>query len=160
MTLCPEVELDCVAGQEADYCLDLILHDPDGGRSVYENLPCKNAVREIEVASPRLWWPRGYGGQPLYRLEAVLKREGEEIQRLSQRIGLRKIGIQRRKDEYGESFAHEVNGIAVFAMGQTIFRRIISSEGSRRTLQEAAGELCGGKLQHYPCLGRRVLSGG
>ena len=143
VTLCPEVELDCVAGQEADYCLDLILHDPDGSRLVYENLPCKNAVREIEVASPRLWWPRGYGEQPLYRLEAVLKREGEEIQRLSQRIGLRKIGIQRRKDEYGESFAHEVNGIAVFAMGadyipqDNIFGRI-TPERSRKLLENCA----------------------
>lgn len=143
VTLCPEAELDCAAGQETDYRMDLLLHAPNGSVTVYENLPCTNGLREIEVEEPRLWWPRGYGEQPLYRLEAVLKKNGEEIDRVSQRIGLRKIGIQRQKDQYGESFAHEVNGITVFAMGadyipqDNIFGRI-TPERSRKLLENCA----------------------
>jgi len=141
--LCPEVELDCAAGQESDYSWDLIIHAPDGSVSVYENLSCGNGAGEIEVEDPKLWWPRGYGEQNLYRLEAVLKGEGKEIHRVSQRIGLRKIGVQRRKDEYGESFAHEVNGITVFAMGadyipqDNIFGRI-TPERTRKLLENCA----------------------
>ena len=143
VTLHPEAELDCVTGQAGDYCLDLILHEPDGSVTVCEGMNCKNPLREIRVESPRLWWPRGYGEQPLYRLEAVLKKNGKEIDRVTQRIGLRQIGICRRKDEYGESFAHEVNGITVFAMGadyipqDNIFSRI-TPERSRKLLENCA----------------------
>ena len=33
------------------------------------------------------------------------------------RIGLRTMGMKIEKDEWGESFAHEVNSVAIFAMG-------------------------------------------
>ncbi len=138
----PEVELDCVKGQEKEYRLDLILYEPEGGMTKYENQDC-GAPLELKVENPRLWWPRGYGEQPLYRLEAVLKKKGEEIHRVVKRIGLRKMGVRREKDEYGESFAHEVNGITVFAMGadyipqDNIFGRITENR-SRRLLESCA----------------------
>ena len=34
-----------------------------------------------------------------------------------QRVGLRTMTMHVEKDEFGESFAHEVNGVQVFAMG-------------------------------------------
>ena len=43
--------------------------------------------------------------------------EGNVEDTWKKRIGLRTMTKQRKKDQYGESFAHEVNGKAFFAMG-------------------------------------------
>ena len=43
--------------------------------------------------------------------------EGNVEDTWKKRIGLRTMTMQRQKDQYGESFAHEVNGKAFFAMG-------------------------------------------
>jgi beta-mannosidase len=57
---------------------------------------------EVVIDNPRLWWPRGYGAQPLYTVTA-----GE----WSGRIGLRTITVEP------EAFRVIVNGTAIFAMG-------------------------------------------
>ena len=138
VTLCPEVNLHCVSGEEEDYSFDIILHAPDGTVSTHTDSPA-----EIKVENPALWWPRGYGEQNLYLLEVVLRKDGAEIDRAAQKIGLRRIGVRREKDQYGESFAHEVNGITIFAMGadyipqDNIFGRI-TKERTRKLLEDCA----------------------
>ena len=71
----------------------------------------------IAIENPQLWWVNGLGGQPLYEVEAVLFYNGEAVDTWRRRIGLRSMTMQRNKDEWGESFAHEINGKAFFAMG-------------------------------------------
>lgn len=75
------------------------------------------SVPDIEVKKPQLWWPNGLGEQPLYTVKVELLRDGEVLDQFQKRIGLRTLTIRREKDAYGESFAHEVNGITYFAMG-------------------------------------------
>ena len=70
------------------------------------------ANEETKIDSPQLWWPNGLGEQPLYTIKAEC--EGDRAER---RIGLRTLDLIREKDEYGECFCHEVNGIRFFAMG-------------------------------------------
>ena len=72
----------------------------------------EHAVLEIE--NPQLWWPNGLGEQPLYQVEVTL---GDGLDSWSRRIGLRTLTVTRRKDQWGESFSHCVNGVDVFAMG-------------------------------------------
>ena len=72
---------------------------------------------EIEIADPQLWWPAGYGEQPLYRVEVVLSSGGEPLDAWSRRVGLRTMTVTREKRDYGETFSHCVNGVDVFAMG-------------------------------------------
>ncbi len=138
VTLCPEVNLYCVSGEKKDYSFDIILHAPDDTVSTHTDSPA-----EIKVENPALWWPRGYGEQNLYLLEVVLRKDGAEIDRAAQKIGLRRIGVRREKDQYGESFAHEVNGITIFAMGadyipqDNIFGRI-TKERTRKLLEDCA----------------------
>lgn len=86
--------------------------------------PDKKTSRELtdgvpfEVPDPQLWWPNGLGGQPLYTVivENVAD-DGSVQEHIEKKIGLRQLGVRRRKDKWGESFAQEVNGRTFFAMG-------------------------------------------
>ena len=68
----------------------------------------------VEIEEPQLWWPAGYGEQPLYTVRVVL---GDGLDEWERRVGLRTMTVSRRRDEWGESFSHCVNGIDIFAMG-------------------------------------------
>ena len=69
-------------------------------------------VAELIVTNPSLWWPNGYGDQPLYRLAVEL--DG----RLWQRdIGLRDLYWDLSADEAGNRMVVVVNGVEIFAKG-------------------------------------------
>jgi len=73
---------------------------------------------EIAVEYPQLWWPRGQGDQPLYKLEVeVALADGTRLAPWTQRIGLRTLALDCRPDAWGESFQFVVNGRPVFAKG-------------------------------------------
>jgi beta-mannosidase len=102
----------------------------------------KNEEEAIVINNPELWWPNGYGKQPLYTVIAVLTNEdGNVLDTWERKIGLRTLTIHKEKDEWGESFAHEVNGITVFAMGadyipeDNLFGRI-NKERTRKLLED------------------------
>ncbi|WP_181684609.1 beta-mannosidase [Halorhabdus salina] len=68
----------------------------------------------LTVEDPDLWWPRGYGEQPLYDLTVEIGEDAAE----TTRIGFREIAVVREADgEDAESFCFEVNGVSVFAKG-------------------------------------------
>lgn len=72
------------------------------------------------VPEPELWYPHGYGKQPLYNLTATLKSEdGEVLDVVTKRIGLRKAKVIQRplEDQPGTSFFFEINNIPVFCGG-------------------------------------------
>ena len=69
-------------------------------------------VAEFRVAAPRLWWPNGYGDQPLYPLSVAV---GE--QRIERKIGLRRLEVVSKPDKDGIPLTIKVNGVPVFAKG-------------------------------------------
>lgn len=71
----------------------------------------------IEVKEPKLWWPNGYGRQPLYTLKVQLEKGGEILDEKKYRIGLRTVTVSRENDRWGQEFAIEVNGVKIFARG-------------------------------------------
>ena len=71
----------------------------------------------IHIPGPKLWWPAGFGEQPLYTVTVTLEKAGAELDSSEKRIGLRTMTVTRKKDEWGESFSHCVNGVDIFAMG-------------------------------------------
>ncbi|MCM3631371.1 glycoside hydrolase family 2 protein [Paenibacillus glycanilyticus] len=75
------------------------------------------AKLEINIASPELWWPNNLGSQPLYGVRIQLLGEERVLDERSLNIGLRTLRVVRQPDEWGESFAFEVNGHEIFAMG-------------------------------------------
>lgn len=77
----------------------------------------ENGEAHLTVANPRLWWPAGYGDQPLYEIKVILSIDDNEIDSAEYRIGLRTLGIKREDDEWGQSFVYEINGMEIFAKG-------------------------------------------
>jgi beta-mannosidase len=76
-----------------------------------------SASPEIRVSRPQLWWPNGFGPQPLYELTVDLLDHGVVLDSWHRRIGLRTIELDRHKDAWGESFRFLVNGVPVYAKG-------------------------------------------
>ena len=110
VTLGIEPEIETVNGAELTYTVTLTT--PNGEEKIYTGSP-----KEIAVENPQLWWPHGLGEQPLYTVRVDLQRDGETVDTWEKRIGLRTMTMHIEKDQYGESFAHEVNGVTFFAMG-------------------------------------------
>lgn len=99
---------------------------------------------KIEIMAPQLWWPRGYGKQPLYQVNVELLDEaGKVLDVWERRIGLRTMTVNTDKDEWGNCFAHEVNGVKIFAMGadyipeDNLFGRI-NRKRTEKLLKDAA----------------------
>ena len=91
--------------------LRVTLTDPDGNTS--ELAPNK----ETQVVNPQLWWPNTLGAQPLYMVQAEIVENGTVMDQSTKQIGLRTLEIIRKRDKWGESFYHQVNGVPFFAMG-------------------------------------------
>lgn len=72
---------------------------------------------QLTIEDPKLWWPAGFGQQNLYQVSVTLACGNVQLDTWSRRIGLRTMTVSRRKDEWGESFSHCVNGVDIFAMG-------------------------------------------
>lgn len=67
---------------------------------------------EVTVRNPRLWWPNGYGEQPLYQLTVQV---GDSV--LTRKVGLRTLEVVNKPDQWGTSLAFRVNGVDIFAKG-------------------------------------------
>ena len=130
------LEIGNISAQNLSY--RAVVTAPDGSKTSYENSP-----KSIEIEQPRLWWPHGYGEQPLYGVEIELYNGEIQVDGWSGRMGLRTMTVNIAKDEYGSGFAHEVNGVKVFAMGadyipeDNLLGRV-TPERTRRLLEQCA----------------------
>ena len=96
---------------------------PDG--EIHDNnasITMQNEVIvKVSIPHPELWWPNGYGSQPLYRVDVLLKSSHTSKDGLldlrSYQIGLRTIELRQQEDEWGRSFVFVVNKIPILAKG-------------------------------------------
>ena len=111
---------------------------PDGSRFTESGEVC-----EIAIKNPALWWPNGFGEQPLYTVNVALSSAEGTLDTWERRIGLRTMTLHIEKDAWGESFCHRVNGVNIFAMGadyipeDNILPRVNPAR-TRRLLEDAA----------------------
>ncbi|MGI6496192.1 MAG: glycoside hydrolase family 2 protein [Kiritimatiellia bacterium] len=75
------------------------------------------AQARLLARNPQLWWPAGLGEQPLYEVTVELFANKRACDWCSRRVGFRTLRLVREKDEWGESFHFEVNGVPFFAKG-------------------------------------------
>lgn len=114
------ISAKCVGGDEAvleksamaadGFEIKITLQTPDGKQIPFSDGKCL-------VGDPKLWWPNGYGAQPLYTVRAELFTGEEFLDAKELRIGLRTLTVSRERDTWGEEFAFCVNGVKIFAKG-------------------------------------------
>jgi beta-mannosidase len=75
------------------------------------------ATLVVEVPEAPVWWPTGYGDQPLADLTVTLSGAGEELDRWQSRIGFRTVELDTSADDVGAKFTLSVNGRPLFAKG-------------------------------------------
>lgn len=110
-----DIEQACVNVSGAALTAQYTLTAPDGTRLVVDG--AAHGHTEMCVENPQLWWPNGYGAQPLYTLQATLFADGKEADSRSYTLGLRTITVCTDADEWGNQFAFVINGQKIFAMG-------------------------------------------
>ncbi|KNY26868.1 beta-mannosidase [Pseudobacteroides cellulosolvens] len=116
VTLDIRLKLDLDDGM--DYGISLTVCSPQGDKIEKSITMYKREEHVlIEIPDPLLWWPNGCGEQNLYNIEVVLSKGENRLDSKSLRIGLRTMTINQKDDEWGRSFAYEINGIEIFAKG-------------------------------------------
>ena len=123
--------------KKADYSWKLEITDPKGRKREFDK-PKLSGIegQRITIENPQLWQPNGFGSQPLYTVRlSLLSPNGKELDCWERRIGLRTMTVRRQKDKWGESFAIEVNGVSIFAMGADYIPEdnILSRANPKRT---------------------------
>ena len=119
------------AGKPATVTSNASLH---AGRNIID-LP-------IEIRQPKLWFPAGYGEQPLYAFTAQVSTGAQSSEERKTKVGLRSVVLHRELDKWGRSFELVVNGIPVFAKGADMipfdsFPNRVTTADYRRILESA-----------------------
>lgn len=92
-----------------------------GDREVFKGSADLNskghAQVEFVVSEPKLWYPHGYGEQPLYTVTATVTDGNKDLHSLSKRTGFRKGELIQQPDDIGKTFYFRINGVDVFCGG-------------------------------------------
>lgn len=70
------------------------------------------------VEDPQLWWPNGYGKQPMYRYRVVLYRDGKAVSEKEGKCAFREVRlVEEPKNDRVVGFEFYINGVKVTAKG-------------------------------------------
>ncbi len=91
---------------------------------------------KLKIENPDLWWPRGYGDQNMYTLEATVEWNNGQTETRKERFGIRIVELVQEQDSLGASFYFRINNQPVFARGANMVPlNIMPSEVSRSDLR-------------------------
>jgi beta-mannosidase len=98
------------------------------------------AKATFELDNVQLWYPHGYGGQPLYDFIATVSPDDKAYDTNYRRIGFRKAELIQRPDSIGKTFYFRINNVDVFCGGSDwipadSFTPRVSAERYREWLQ-------------------------
>ena len=143
--LLAEVEVTATAAGNANVSVDYGVASgkrSDGLRNVQLQPGVNRVMLPIDVANPSLWYPAGYGSQPIYKFNVLLKMGKQVEDEATVKTGLRSVVLRREPDQWGRSFEFIVNGIPVFGKGADVipfdsFPTRVSTQQYRQVLQSA-----------------------
>nr|WP_277924116.1 glycoside hydrolase family 2 protein [Sphingomonas hankookensis] len=118
-------DVTIVADRPATVQVDAIVTGPDGtavraSRSVAVTAGENRVSVSVAIANPKLWYPAGYGAQPLYTVATEARLDGEVVDRQQRSTGIRTVELVREKDAIGRGMLFRINGIPVFAKGANL----------------------------------------
>ena len=95
---------------------------------------------DFKLDDVALWYPHGYGGQPLYTVTATVSAEGIDLHQATRRTGFRKGELVQEPDSVGKTFYFRINNVDVFCGGSDwipadSFTPRITEERYRKWLQ-------------------------
>ncbi|QJC51050.1 hypothetical protein HGI30_05380 [Paenibacillus albicereus] len=103
---------------------ELELLDPDGQAVLRWSGPVADGEvkAELEVPRPRLWFPNGYGEQPLYELRLRLFADGRLAEETCRRTGIRRLEYRRNPGGPDDALPYTfvVNGRPVYIQGANL----------------------------------------
>lgn len=77
-----------------------------------------SALATLEIPDVPLWWPAGYGDQPLFDLSVELVApDGASAGVYERRIGFRTVSVNTTPDAHGTPFTVQINGRDIFVKG-------------------------------------------
>src|SRR5580698_5764328 len=144
--LTAEVEIDADRPTTATLAL---AHDEmsgpqtaDGTQTLQLNAGINHVSVPLRIATPKLWYPVGYGAQNRYKFSAQVRIGRDVAAHAETKTGLRSVQLRRVADEWGKSFEFVVNGISVFAKGADVipfdsFPNRVTPEIHRQILEAA-----------------------
>lgn len=109
------IELERSSSSHVDLRLEIQGEGFEHRQSIITRGTTKSLV--INVPNPRLWWPNGYGDQPLYQLRVTAFVSGVECDAKVSSFGIRTVRLLQEKDEEGRSFVIEVNKVKIYCKG-------------------------------------------
>ncbi|MBI9104219.1 MAG: glycoside hydrolase family 2 protein [Spirochaetales bacterium] len=107
-----EVSLDLFSGLPGETEIEAECSGAKISETVNLTTGSQTKKLKLEVNNPDLWWPAGYGEQPLYELKIS---SGEN--RTSRMIGFRTVDILTEEDDKGTGMVFQVNGREIFCKG-------------------------------------------
>ncbi len=106
--VCLTVKTETVNNAECKITLSY----PNGSVKIADTL---KGTATFVIENPELWYPNGYGKQPLYTVKAQLL--GNDEGEIVKKCGLRTVTVSQEEDKYGREFCFKINGKKIFAMG-------------------------------------------
>ncbi len=111
---CADVTVKTASTGDGDQ-VHVEIEGPDGALACSGTSDIKDgrASVVIRLENPQLWWPRGFGNQPLYTVRTLLKKDGGICDRAEKSIGFRTVSMSN-------SFDLHVNGQRIRLWGANL----------------------------------------
>jgi Beta-galactosidase/beta-glucuronidase len=115
--------------EDIDVKADFCIYGDDSSVSTETLVSLKRGINIIEarlpIDKPELWWPNGYGGQPMYRINTCLKSlDGFTVyDKRTTRFGIREIAweqVEGAPENFPNPFRLILNGCPIRTMGSNL----------------------------------------
>jgi len=110
-----KIEAEKFADTTGEFFVEMTGQDFQAQKQIHTSE--KSFAVEFIIERPRLWWPNGFGEQPLYETRVRASVGGEIVDERMTRFGIRKLELVREPDAGGESFLFRLNNVPIFCKG-------------------------------------------
>ncbi|MGI6690910.1 MAG: glycoside hydrolase family 2 protein [Christensenellales bacterium] len=114
-------QLNVISTRDCDFKLTMSLEDQEWTfekKDVLLTSGLNYLDMDIVLPDAKLWWPAGYGDQPLYNVKVSVDCEGIVTEYPEFELGLRTVELDTsRVDEKSRNFFLVINGVRVFCKG-------------------------------------------